>query len=54
MERLSKIIADSRGEPNASICRNIAEELINIDEEEEGKNLGQDVGNAFPFVFESG
>lgn len=46
--RLSNVIANSRGESNSAKFRTIAEKLVKIDEEEEGKALGQDVSDAFP------
>jgi len=48
--RLSKVIANSHGDGNSSKFLSVAEELVKIDEEEEGKKLGQDVSDAFPMA----
>jgi deoxycytidylate deaminase len=47
VEKLASIIADSRGEPYTDRFRAQAEELIQIDEQEETK-LGQSVRDSFP------
>lgn len=50
VDRLSRIIAASRNDPNHDKYRARAEFLVNKDEEEEEKKLGQDVTHAFPMA----
>ncbi len=50
VDALSKRIAESRNDTNPTKYRDAAERLVNKDEEEEGKKLGQDVTDAFPMA----
>lgn len=47
---LSDVIAKSANKSDANECRKQAEELIWIDEQEQGTKLGQNVGDAFPLA----
>jgi cytidine deaminase len=49
-EALARAIAKSHRQTNHNPFLPRAEELINIDEEEEGTEFGQNVGNAFPLA----
>jgi deoxycytidylate deaminase len=49
-EALARLIAKSHRQTNYNPFLPRAEQLINIDEEEEGTEFGQNVGNAFPLA----
>ena len=50
VNRLAKAISDSRGHDDSTKFLSAAEKLVQIDEEEEGRDLGQDVSDAFPLA----
>ncbi len=47
---LAEVLAASENDSDIEKYRASAEELINIDEQEEGQKLGQDVSDAFPLA----
>ena len=50
IDTLADVIARSANKSDATAYRNQAEELIWIDEQEQGTKLGQNVGDAFPLA----
>jgi deoxycytidylate deaminase len=50
IDTLSGVIAESANKSDITECRKQAEELIWIDEQEQGTKLGQNVGDAFPLA----
>ena len=50
IDTLAEIIARSANKSDTSAHRNQAEELVWIDEQEQGTKLGQNVGDAFPLA----